>query len=154
MGGENQENASLTWTRPPSWREVPNPNPMRVATYRVGPADATDDISEVSVSRAGGTPEANVQRWLGQFEGTPSSKRSQKRPHGVNVTIVEASGTYGGGMGMPGMPATPHPNYTLLGAIAETANGAPYFFKLVGPSAVVNQARESFDALIDSIAPR
>lgn len=154
MGAENQENAALTWTPPPSWQQVPNPNPMRIATYRVGSAGATDAAAEVSVSRAGGTPEANMQRWVGQFQEATTPKRMQKKPHGVNVTIIEVSGTYGAGaMPMPGMPSTPHPGYTLVGAIAEPQSGSPYFFKLVGPSAVVSQARASFDALVDSLTP-
>jgi hypothetical protein len=155
MGAENQESAALTWTVPPSWQQVPNPNPMRIATYRVGPADtAADDAGEISVSRAGGTPEANVQRWLSQFTGVTASKRAQKESHGVKVTLVAVSGTYGGGMGMPGMPPTPRPNTSLLAAIAEPTNGSPYFFKFVGPTPIVNQARASFEAMVDSLAPR
>jgi hypothetical protein len=38
----------------------------------------------------------------------------------------------------------------MLAAIVE-ATGSPYFFKLVGPSPQVDQARKGFDALIASV---
>ncbi len=154
MGAENGEAASLTWTVPSSWQQVPNPSPMRIATYRIGSPTATGDVAEMSVSRAGGTAEANVQRWVGQFEDASTPKHGEKTPHGVKVTIVEVSGTYStGSMMMPPTAPTKHPGYTLLGAIAETGNGSPYFFKLVGPTATVAKAHGEFEAFVDSFMP-
>jgi hypothetical protein len=156
IGVENAEAPSLTWTVPSTWQQVPNPNPMRIATYRIGTPGAADDVAELSVSRAGGSPEANVQRWVAQFEDATTPKQSERTPHGVKVTLVEVSGTYGAGpMAMPTAagPAK-RPGYTLLGAIAETPQGSPYFFKLLGPTATVAKAHASFDALVDSFTPR
>ena len=69
----------------------------------------------------------------------------------TDVSLVEATGTYSGGMSMPGMPSRgQQANAALLGAIAQGPKGA-VFFKLVGSRSGVDQARPGFDALIASI---
>ncbi len=143
------DQASITWTVPAGWKTVPNPNSMRIATYVVtGP----DGDAEVTVSRAGGTPEANIERWLGQFDEAGKDVRAVKTIRGVKVSTVEVAGTYsGGGMG-PGKPAGPHPGWALSGAIVE-APGSPYFFKMIGGKGTVRGAHASFDALLASITP-
>jgi hypothetical protein len=140
------EAPAITWQPPASWKTMPNPNPMRIATYR----PAAD--SELIVVRAGGTTDANIQRWIGQFDEPAQTKRSRRTVHGLGVEILEASGTYQGGGMTAAAQAQPHPGWSLLGAVVETP-GSSYFFKLVGPSAQVQAARESFDALIGSIRP-
>jgi hypothetical protein len=159
MGVENEEPAALRWTVPARWEQAPNPNPMRLATYRVdgaGSAGSAEvaEVAEVSVARAGGTPDANIERWVRQFEGASTPKRSEKKVRGVDVTVVEVSGTYGGGaMMMPGAAQAVHPGWTLVGAIAQPPDGSTYFFKLLGPSAQVHAARPSFDAFLDTLTP-
>jgi hypothetical protein len=152
MGVENAEPATLSWTLPSGWTQVPNPNPMRLATFRVG---VGTDAPEVSVARAGGSPEANIDRWVHQFEGGGAPARSDRKVRGIDVAVVEVSGTYGGGgMMMPGAAAPSHPGWTLLGAIAQPSGGAAYFFKMLGPSAQVHDARSSFDNFLASLTPR
>jgi len=147
----SDEAPALAWEVPHGWQTIPNPNAMRLATYRVT-ADSSD-APEVSVARAGGTAEANIQRWLDQFDQRGADKRTKTRVHGLDVTVVEVSGTYMGGAMMPGAQSASHPGWTLVGAIVPTASSA-YFFKLLGPAAKVQAARASFDALVASFAPR
>jgi hypothetical protein len=144
--GAADESPSIAWTVPSGWQTAPNPTVMRIATYRPA-ADA-----ELAVSRAGGTTDANIQRWIGQFDDPPRTQRSRKVVKGLPVEVVEISGTYAGGGMMPGASAEPHPNWTLLGAVVE-APGSHYFFKLLGPSAQVQAAHASFDALVASLHP-
>ena len=152
MGVENGEPPSLSWTVPSGWTQAPNPNPMRLATYHVG---AGANAPEVTIARAGGTPEANIERWVHQFEGASAPVRSDRKVHGIDVAVVEVSGTYGGGpMMMPGAPAAPQPGWALIGAVAQPADGATYFFKLLGPSAQVRDARSSFDSFLASLDRR
>jgi hypothetical protein len=130
---------------PAGWTSLPNPNAMRIATYR----PAAD--SELIVVRAGGTTDANIERWIGQFDEPAQTQRSRKTIHGLGVEILEVRGTYAGS-GMPGAPTAPRPGWSLLGAVVETP-GTSYFFKLVGPSDQVQSAHASFDALVASIRP-
>jgi hypothetical protein len=145
----------ITWTDPAGWQKVPSGSPMRKATYKVPAAPKDPEDGELAVfyfRGEGGSTEANIQRWIGQFpDAKPAdAKRSQRNVSGMNQTIVEVEGTYSGG-GMPGGPAaTPKPQYRLIGAVVETPAG-PYFFKLTGPKKTVEAAKSTFFTLLDSV---
>lgn len=148
MHGGSEEPAALAWTVPVAWRVMPNPNALRVATYRVSADEG--DPTEVAVSRAGGSTEANVQRWIGQFDHPAPEIRTARKVGDVDVTLVEVSGTYAGNGMLPQNRAVKQDGWTLVGAIAAPG-GMPYFFKMLGPSASVRAARPAFDAMIASL---
>jgi hypothetical protein len=145
--------AGLTWTAPPEWTAEPPSSSMRVVTYRI-PGDA--EPAELGVfffgsGGQGGSVDANVQRWIGQFAPESGSAKPSQRVEtieGIRVTRVSARGTYASGM--PGGPSTPKAHYALLGAIAE-GPGGNVFFKLTGPSKTVDKAAPKFDALLRSL---
>ena len=125
---------------------------MRLATYRIPRAAGDTEDTDLSVVRAGGTPEANIERWVGQFDNAGKDVRTVKLVHGLKVTIVEVKGAFlGGGMTADNTPSS-HPGWALLGAIVE-ARDMPYFFKMTGPAKSVAAARPAFDALIASATP-
>jgi len=104
-----------------------------------------------------GTAKANVDRWIGQFtnpDGSPVSdaKQTSSQIAGFDVTKVEVTGLYGGGMGPTGQPEAPEADQGLLAAIVSTNDG-PYYFKLLGPRATIEENRAAFDGLIASIVP-
>ncbi len=142
--------ANLTWTAPPRWQKVPNPSTMRMATYRIPHADGDSEDPELSVSRAGGSIEANAQRWIDQFdaEGRKAAKRSKRTVGKLEVTMVEVAGTFSGGMSRERGELA---NFMLVGAIVAT-EGMPHFFKLTGPKKSVLAARAELDALVGSLA--
>jgi hypothetical protein len=123
---------------------------MRLATYRIPRAPGDDEDAELSVTRAGGTAEANIQRWIGQFDGAATSSREEKNVQGFKVALVSIKGTFLGGGMMQGAPPSPRTSWALLGAIVETP-GSSYFFKLVGPATTLNAARAPFNAMIDGL---
>lgn len=143
----NDDTPSLKWTAPKDWSAAPNPNPMRLATYKL-PRNASDrEDTELVVSRAGGDAKMNIARWASQFDGAQTPSEKTKTVHGLKVTVVEIAGTYQGGMG----PQTgSHAGWAMLGAIVETA-GEHYFFKVIGPAATVKAAEKPFDTMIDAI---
>ena len=137
---------AVVWKAPDGWQEGPNPNAMRIATYLV-PGGV-----EVSVSRAGGSTDANIQRWIAQFQDLARDTRAEKTVHGLQVITVDIAGTYvGGGMTMGG-PADRKRDWAMGGAIVESRS-PPYFFKMTGPAAAVHAARPVFDRFLDSVAP-
>jgi hypothetical protein len=104
----------------------------------------------------GGTPQANVDRWVGQFQtpdGKPVSdkaKTSHKDVNGIHVTIVDVSGTYFSSLGPMQGDGEPKPGYRMLGVIAETASG-PWFIKFTGPERTVARWEPSFHSFVDSM---
>jgi hypothetical protein len=142
------EPPAITWQAPNDWKPQPNANPMRIATYRIA------DGAELTVVRAGGSADANVERWIAQFDAPPTTDRTERTVQGLKVTVVRIAGTYagGGGMGPAAAAAEPHPGWAMLAAIVETP-GTPYFFKLLGPAKQVDRARAAFDRMLGGIAP-
>jgi hypothetical protein len=146
----------IAWTDPPGWPRLPSSSPMRKATYKVPAAAGDGDDGEVAVfyfRGEGGSTEANIQRWIGQFpDSKPAdAKRTQRNVKGMSQTIVEVEGTYSSGMpGGPNTPSSPKPGYRLIGAVVETPAG-PYFFKLTGPKKTIEAARGTFLTMLDSV---
>ncbi len=148
----SDDQPAIAWKVPPAWQSAPNPNAMRLATYRAPASSKGHEPADVSVTRAGGTADANIERWLSQFDDAGAETRTSKTVRGLKVTMVEVSGTFTGGSMTPGSAEAPRRGWALLGAIVETP-GSPYFFKVTGEAATVRAARASFVALLDSITP-
>ncbi len=154
-----QEAGGLTWTAPKEW-EAQGAKAMRVATYRIPAAKGDAEPGELAIfyfgQGQGGGVDANVKRWVGQFQkpdGAPIPEKEAKTKkdsiNGLPVTTVDVKGTYAGGGPMMG-PSTPKPGYRLLGAIVEGPEGA-IFFKLTGPEKTVAAADKSFRKMLDSV---
>jgi len=126
---------------------------MRKAELKVADSKTTAKADVVfyhfGQGSAGGT-QANVERWLKQFE-EPRDKLGAKLEEVTiekhKVTYVSAEGTFKSGM--PGGPQTPMPDYGLLGAIIE-ADGGSVFVKLTGPKALAKAATADFKKMIES----
>src|SRR5260370_42282232 len=98
---------------------------------------------------SGGGARANVDRWLGQFEGPKDKLQSKVEEVTVGkrqVTYVEAEGTYLSGM--PGGPKTAQPNAMLLGAILASPEG-DVFVKLTGAPVVATAAKDTFPRMVE-----
>jgi hypothetical protein len=144
--------ATIAWKAPTRWSSAPNASAMRLATYRIPPAVGVTGDAELTVVRAGGSVDANLDRWLAQFTDGSAPKRSSRTVNGLSASLLEVSGTFlDGGPAMNGARVT-RPGYMLLGAVVETRDGT-YFFKLVGPAASVRAARPDFDAFVSGITP-
>jgi len=108
----------------------------------------------------GGSIDANIERWVGQFsqpDGSDSmaaAKIGQRKVGALAVTTLDLKGSFGGGMPPMMQKQAPEPkaDQRVLGAIAEGPQG-PVFFKLVGPQATIEGAEAAFGALVDSLRP-
>jgi hypothetical protein len=141
--------AGLNWTAPSSWKSA-GERPMRLATYQVA------DEGECGVyyfgQGQGGGVQANIDRWIGQFQQPEGKPKVEKRTiHGLQVTTVDVSGAYTG-MGGPRAPqGPPKPGYRLLGAVVEGPQGS-VFFKFTGPSKTVAQNQAAFEKLLSTLS--
>ncbi|HYF34354.1 MAG TPA: hypothetical protein VD994_03605 [Prosthecobacter sp.] len=142
---------NLTFTLPAtSWKEVPSSSSMRAATLQI-PVEGAEQPLEVVFfyfgGGQGGDTNANVQRWLGQFQSPPESKTEELEAGDKKVTLVTATGTFMDGPMMA--PKTPKANYTLLGAIVPGPE-ANVFVKLTGPKDAVAKIAGDFKKLVTS----
>lgn len=148
--------SGVKWTPPARWQTGPD-KPMRAATYLIPAAGGDSEGAECAVfMNIGGGVDANLKRWIGQFEqsdGSSSEAKAQQKKETINgfpVTMVDLTGIFtGGGVAMGG-PATKKSGYRLLGAIVETPQGE-VFFKLTGPAKTVQAAQSDFQSLLKSL---
>ncbi len=132
---------------------------MRKAQYKINAsADAPELVVHFFGPGQGGSVEQNLDRWIGQISqpgGGDSAKAAKKGAltsrGGVKVHTLDVSGTFASNM--PGQTGAAQANSRLLGAIAEGPQGS-VFFKVVGPAQEVGDAKQAFDALIQSIHPK
>lgn len=144
--------ATFKFERPADWAWITPSSPMRKA--ELAPPGIDGGVpAEVTFfyfgPDQGGSVDANIQRWVGQFQGGAETTNAMQRveQYGpTKVTFVTASGTFNSGM--PGGPTTPLSEYSLLGAILEGTQGN-VFVKMTGPAAAVSAASESFETMIE-----
>lgn len=153
--GARQDLGGISVALPPGWQSVPPTSSMRVAEYRLDGAEGEAADVSLAVFKLGGSVEANIERWYGQFsqpDGGPTrerARRRQKEVDGVPVSLLDIGGTFAG-MGRMGSAQEPRTAYRMLGAVAEGPQGL-IFFKVTGPQEAIEAWAEGFDRLIDSI---
>lgn len=143
--------ATVLWTAPKDWKEMP-PRPMRKTTYQ---ADGKSGPVEIAVfyfgPGDGGGVDANIDRWVGQFQDLPkdAAKRSENKVGELTVHDVRVEkGTFASGM--PGGPAKSEEGWGMHAAVVETPAGN-YFFKMIGPAATVTEQEANFTSLLQSL---
>jgi hypothetical protein len=142
----------LAWSAPSRWQKQPD-RAMRLATYAIPKTGGDSDDAACAMyyfgPGQGGGVEANIERWVGEFENAMPARQTDQNVGGLKVSRVEVSGTYlahGGNMEVQGKK----PGWKLLGAIVDGPMGA-VFIKLTGPVKTVDAARKDFDAMIASM---
>jgi hypothetical protein len=155
-----QTKTPVKWTAPARWTTGPE-KPMRAATYLIPAAAGDAEGAECAVfANIGGGVQANLDRWVGQFElpggGDPTekAKTSKQTINGLTVTTIDLLGTYKGGGVAMGQASTPKTGYRLLGAIVEgqSGPGSEVFFKMTGPVKTMAVAEKEFQTLLKSLA--
>jgi hypothetical protein len=129
-------NGKITVEKPASWKTVPPKSNIVQYEFRA-PAEG-EQSARVTVMGATGGIEANIVRWIGQFEGLTraDAKIDKKTIQKTTVHIVELEGTYkdsmGGGPFAPG-PVKKMENHAMIGLILELEGGETVFVKMTGP---------------------
>jgi hypothetical protein len=147
--------AGLHWTAPQGWKSAGS-QPMRAATYTIAAAPGDGAAAECAVyffgPGQGGSVDANVERWKGQFRGTGGqpavAKVVKKTAGGVAMTTIDVAGEYSG-MGGPMAAGKPVAGYRLLGAIVE-GPGGNIFVKFTGPAKTIAANQLKFQQLLAS----
>ncbi|MCB1207401.1 MAG: hypothetical protein KDN18_24325 [Verrucomicrobiae bacterium] len=149
--------SEFTFSYGKPWIRQQAASSMRAGQFLYDHADESLTDTEMVIfffgAGGGGGVQANIQRWLGQFEGTPESKMEEKEMGGKKVVFLTAKGTYmetmAGAGPFSGAPKTPKPDYLMLAAILPSEQG-DVFIKVTGPAKSVEAMREAFDAFVAS----
>ena len=134
--------AGLKWTAPAGWTSA-GTAPMRAATYNVQDAEC---VVYFFGPGQGGSVDANIKRWSGQFQvnGAPAQPKIAKRTvNTLAVTTMDVSGTY------EGMVEGAKPGYRMLAAILESPGGN-IFLKFAGPAVTIGASEKKFEQLLAS----
>lgn len=141
---------------PATWTMVPPASDKRLAQFKIttpGEGMTAEAIVYYFGKGGGGTAEANIERWQGQFIGsgnhpvTPVVNRFQSND--MAVTTAELHGAYARGIGI-GPVGVPKPDQTLLAAVVETPEGN-LIIQLHGKETSVSAQKEAFLAFVRSI---
>jgi len=140
--------AGLSWTAPAGWVSK-GAATMRAATYTAGDSEC---VVYFFGPGQGGSIEANLTRWKGQFtrngQAAPASI-SKKVVRGINITEMEVAGVYSGTGGPAMAPQTPKPGSRMMAAIIE-GPGGNLFVKFTGPENTIRANAAGFEALLAS----
>jgi hypothetical protein len=145
---------------PEGWKRV-QPKSGIVETEFSIPSAGDLPAGRMTVMGAGGSVQANIDRWYGQFAqpdgGDTKAKATTKtlKIAGSTVTMVDVSGTY---KDMPGGPfaggkTVERPDYRMLAAIVETADAGSHFLKFYGPAATVAKEADGFRKMVEGLVP-
>jgi hypothetical protein len=143
----------LTLTAPAHW--VPKAPAMQMIAYEfaVPAVEGDSQDGRVTVMTAGGTVEANITRWAGQFaqpDGSETKTKTEKKTvAGQEVHLVDLAGTYNDSRG-PFSPAVARPDYRMLAAIIPTSDGS-HFIKFYGPKKTVGENEQAFRGMIEGM---
>lgn len=141
---------ALKLSVPKAWRQEQPSNKLRLAQFSIRGVEGDQESSEYVLSPPiGGTREANVARWIDQFEkdGREVVMSTGKCAQGEYL-YVELSGTYKRPIGPPfARKVEPVKGYRMHGMILSvTKDGQPagnFYLKLVGPLNTINAYGDS-----------
>jgi hypothetical protein len=151
---------TLLLEAPTGWKRV-QPKSGIVETEFAIPSAGDMAPGRMTVMGAGGSVQANVDRWYGQFAQPDGSATKDKattktiKLAGCTVTMVDVAGIY---KDMPGGPfaggkTVERPDYRMLAAIVETPEAGSHFIKFYGPAATVAKQADGFRTMIEGIVP-
>ncbi len=143
----------LTLTVPASWKQGPPSNRLRLAEFAIPKAEGDEATTDMVVSYFGGGAggvDANLGRWLGQFE---NDGRQVKITKGTSKAgdyyFADITGIYNMPVGPPILRKTqPLPNARMAAVILDVKDKGNYFLKMAGPeksvAAAIDDLRASF----------
>jgi len=124
----------LVVTTPESWTKKMPRSRIIEHEYEIPAVEGDENPGRMTVMGAGGSIEANIDRWAGQFDlkgGKP--KKEETKIAGQKVYLVDLSGTYKdtppGAGPFSGAKPILRENYRMLAAIIATEKDGNYFVK-------------------------
>ena len=124
----------LTFVMPKSWAVGEGSNRMRLADIRIGGTPPVIGAAYWFGPNQGGSVEANMARWAGQFGKEPSEPpKAVDVAKGIRATTLDLS----------------NDEQRMLATVLEVPTGK-VFFKFVGPRATMDKAADDYYAWVKS----
>ena len=143
---------SLTLTVPAGWKQQPKKSRIIEHEFSVpGEGDSRDAAGRLTMMSAGGSVDANIERWVNQFpikDGKP--KVEELDVNHSKVHFVDIKGTYND-KPRPFGPGVMRDDYRMLAAIVPLGEGRNYFIKLYGPAATIEASAKPFRAMVKGV---
>lgn len=136
--------SDLQWTAPAAWKTKAG-SAMRKGSYAVTRDGAEADFAITAFPGDTGGLHANINRWRGQV-GLPNAA-----PAELDAAVQHLDGL--GGMHFDVVDLSGPSGTRLLGAITSH-NGNSWFFKLMGPDAVVAAEKPAFMEFLHTVKAR
>lgn len=142
----------LTLKIPAAWKKEESKSPMRAAQARIPALEGDKEDAELVVFTfpGGGSIEANIQRWVGQFkpEDRTASLVKGKCAHGA-YWLLDVVGTYKKTVGAPMSGKTEDaPGMRMLAIILPLEGKGQYFLKLTGPDKTAAAQKDALRASV------
>lgn len=137
----------VSLTAPEGWSRK-QPQSTFVQAEFLLPRVAGDTLdARLTVSVAGGTIEANIDRWKDQFGGTPAKAQQEKMTaNGLSITLVDFSGEFNDQRG-PFAPKVQRADYRMIAGIIP-AHDQLLFVKAVGPQKTMESHADSIRSFL------
>lgn len=144
---------------PEGWKRVQPKSSIVETEFAIPSEGEGEQPGRMTVMGAGGSVEANVERWFGQFSQPDGSATKDKaatkklKLAGCQVTLVDIAGTYKDAPAGPfaGGKAIDRPDYRMMAAIVETPDRGNYFLKFYGPGKTVATHADGFRAMVEGL---
>jgi hypothetical protein len=143
---------AISLTAPEGWKRKPTQSSFTQAEFLLPRAKGDDKDGRLTVSVAGGSIQANVDRWKGQFSGAlEKTRQEQIDANGIQVTLVDLSGEFNDQRG-PMAPSVKQSGYRMIAAIIPI-NDQLHFVKAVGPQKTMAAHADEIKSFIRSVKP-
>jgi hypothetical protein len=144
---------TITLTPPAGWERKPPSSQFVVAELVLTRAAGDDADGRLTISTAGGSVEANIDRWKGQFDPQPKEMSQEEvEIAGLKVTIVDFAGEFNDQRG-PFAPAALRRDYRMIAAVIP-ADGQLHFVKATGPKTTIAAHADEINQFIRSLRRR
>ena len=141
------EVAGFTFKAPGDWVSSKPTSNMRKAQFEA--PSKSNEKAEVAFFHFGSTGaggiQANVDRWMKQFENPQDKVVKTEKIGELTLTFAQANGTFLSGR--PFGPKTPNPGYALVAAIIDGPAGS-VFVKMTGPKSAVDQHSDGLKKMV------
>lgn len=125
--------------------------------FAVKPVEGDENGGRVTVMGAGGSVDANIDRWYGQFTQPDGSDTKDKAKiktitvAGQEIKVVDLAGTYEDRPPFAAGKGIQRDNYRMLAAIITTKKAGNYFIKLYGPAKTIAGQEAGFTKMLEGL---